>query len=128
VQTTFEGIGGGLSFCVLGSPASFVVFALCGGLEAAAIHGNSSGAGSNGTVSPRPQFAPWYAALTSLRARVPLFDAVHLEVGFELAASLFRPEFATGFMEPSGKIDGIGDVYVVPELSPSAVAGVSFDL
>jgi hypothetical protein len=118
VQTTFEGVGGGLSFCVLGSPASFVVFALCGGLQAVALHGDSSGAGSQGIVSPRPKFAPWYAALTSLRARVPLFDAVHLEVGFELAESLFRPEFAIG----------LGDVYVVPELSPSAVAGVSVDL
>lgn len=118
VQTTFEGAGGSLSFCVLGKPASFVVFALCGGLEAAAIYGDSSGAGPNGTVIPRSKFAPWYAALTSLRARVPLFAAVHLEVGFELAESLFRPEFKVG----------LGDVYVVPELSPSGVVGVSFDL
>ncbi len=119
VQTTFEGAGGGLSFCVLGSPASFVVFALCGGLEAAAIHGDSSGAGPNGTVVPQPKLAPWYTALTSVRARVPLFEAVHLDVGFELAEeSLFRPEFKIG----------LGDVYVVPELSPSAVAGLSLDL
>jgi hypothetical protein len=48
-----------------------------------------------------------------------LFDGVHLEVGFELAESLTRPEFT---------VDGLGDVYVVPELSPSAVVGVSFDL
>jgi hypothetical protein len=118
VQTTFEGAGGALSFCVLGQPAYFVAFGLCGGLEAVAIHGDSSGTGSNGTVIPRPQFAPWYAALTSIRARVPLFDSVHLEVGFELAESLFRPTFKVG----------LGDVYVVPELSPSGVVGVSFDL
>jgi hypothetical protein len=119
VQTTFEGAGGGLSFCVLGSPASFVVFALCGGLEASGIYGDSGGTRAGyGTVIAHPKLAPWYAALTSVRARFPLFDAVHLEVGFELAESLFRPEFAIG----------LGDVYVVPELSPSGVVGVSFDL
>jgi hypothetical protein len=119
VQDTFEGVGGALSFCVLGSPASFVVFALCGGLEASAIHGDSGGTRAGyGTVVPHPKLAPWYAALTSLRVRFPLFDSVHFELGFELAESLFRPEFAIG----------LGDAYVVPELSPSAVAGVSFDL
>jgi hypothetical protein len=114
LETTFDGAGGALSFCVLGSPASFLVFALCGGFEASAIHGASSG----GTRA-LSRVAPWYAALTSLRTRTPLFDGVHVEVAFELAESLTRPEFT---------VQGLGDVYVVPELSPSAVVGVSFDL
>jgi hypothetical protein len=119
VQDTFEGVGGALSFCVLGSPASFVVFALCGGIEASAIRGASSGA----STLAGSDVAPWVAALTSLRARVPLFDSLHLEVGFELAESLFHP-----FQRAEFTVNRLGDVYVVPELSPSAVAGVSFDL
>jgi hypothetical protein len=114
LQTTFAGAGGAVSLCVLGAPARFLVLALCGGMEASGIYGASAGGSQAGW-----KVAPWYAALTAARARVPLFDGVHLEVGFELAESLFRPRFT---------VDGLGDVYVVPELSPSAVVGVSFDL
>jgi hypothetical protein len=114
LRTTFAGAGGAASLCVLGAPAPFLVMALCGGMEASGIYGASAG-GSQ--VAWR--IAPWYAALTALRGRVPVFDRVHLEVGFELAESLFRPRF---------RVNGLGDVYVVPELSPSALVGVSFDL
>lgn len=115
LQTTYEGLGGALSFCVVDSPSSFVALALCAGVEETVLRGASTGG------SPGPKVAPWTAEVSSLRARLPLFDGVHIELGFELAASpsVFRPSFA---------VNNFGQVYAVPALSPSGVVGASFDL
>jgi hypothetical protein len=114
LHTSYEDVGGALSFCVLGSPSSFLLLSVCAGAEATAIHGGSSGGTRGGDA-----VAPWYAGLGSLRARVPVVDALHLDVGFEIAASITRPRFV---------VDGLGDVYEVPELSPSIGGGLLYDL
>jgi hypothetical protein len=115
LRTHFAGVGGSLSMCLLARPSHDLLFAGCGGLQASALRGTSSGA-----TSPGDAVAPWYAAPAGVRTRVRLFDTLHLEAGFELAASLTRPTFVvSGLSAP---------VYEVPKVSPSGSLGLSLDI
>jgi hypothetical protein len=114
LRTRYAGIGGSLSFCVLATPFRFLTTAACAGFQATALRGESSGA-----TQSFSRVAPWYALLPALRARVPLLRALHVELGFELALSLSRPQFV---------VQNSSYTYAVPSVAPSAVLGLSLDI
>jgi hypothetical protein len=120
VITRYDGAGASLSACLAGVRARYLSLAACAGFQAGALRGTPSG-----VLLPTSKVAPWYAAVPGLRARVPVYRALHLDLSFELAASLNRPRFS---VTEIGAPDRLVDVYVVPRLGPSAQAGLSFDL
>jgi hypothetical protein len=114
LHTRYAGIGGSLSICALATPFRFLTTAACAGFQAVALRGESSGA-----TQGFSRVAPWYAVLPALRARVPLLRAVHVELGFELAISLNRPQFI---------VQNSSYSYAVPSVAPNAVLGLSLDI
>ncbi len=114
VRARYTGVGGALAGCAVAARAGRFTLAGCAGVRAAALHGASSGALTDGGAT-----APWYAAVPALRTRTRLTRAIFLDVGVELAASLNRPRFA---------LDNLGDIYEVPRLVPAAMLGLAVDL
>jgi len=114
VRIHFAALVGAASLCGRGAVVRSVTIAGCLGIQGSAVRARSVGSTSDGQAT-----APLYAALPALRVEVPLFRAVSLQVGAALATSLHRPIFA---------IDGLGDVYRVPRLAPSASLGLGVRL
>jgi hypothetical protein len=84
----------------------------CAGLQASALRGSSSG----GSVADSA-VASWYAALPAVRARFRVVGDLSIDLGFEPAISLTRPRFVVLGLNPP--------VYVVPQVAPSLLAGLS---
>jgi hypothetical protein len=120
VTTRYDGAGVSLAGCFAGLRARALTLAACAGFQAAALR-----AAPSGVMSATTPVAPWYAVVPALRARVRIYRAVHLDLGFEVATTLDRPRFV---VRQFGTPDTLTAVYVVPRLAPSAVAGLSFDL
>ncbi|MEA2699012.1 MAG: hypothetical protein QOI66_3283, partial [Myxococcales bacterium] len=114
VRIRFSDLAGAASLCARGGLVGAVTIAGCLGIQGSALRARSVGSTNDGEAT-----APLYAALPAVRVEVPLFRAVSLQVGAALATSLHRPIFA---------IDGLGDVYRVPRLAPSASLGLSVRL
>jgi hypothetical protein len=115
IRTTFAGVGGSLSICFIVGSSPSVMLAGCGGLQASALRGSSSG----GSVADSA-VASWYAALPAVRARLRLVGNLSIDLGLESAISLTRPRFVVLGLNPP--------VYVVPQLAPTLSVGLSLQI
>jgi hypothetical protein len=104
VDARYDGLGGGLSFC-LGQSALDALLAFCATGGAVAVRGHSSGA-----TESLSAVAPWYTAGGAVSAAWPERGLIGVRLEAALLVSLNRPRFV---------VEGLGQVHQISRLVPT---------